>query len=123
MSERTVQEMALRIEAGGREDVQRLLCVMAIGLCESMLRRSVTVADACGYFFAPAFAAFAEDIRLDERVRRALHKAAEFTGLEALAPYALDAAIGEVRELALGALSHTGEWDKSVHKRWVGEFR
>lgn len=107
--------------ADGREDVERLLAALSVGLCDAISEKKLSVTEACDSFFVPTFLRL-RDSPIHKGLLSALHEASELENIESLVAHELPLALERIRAAALDALGElpprtsgaTGQWIRGI---------
>lgn len=108
--------------ADGREDVERLLATLSVGLCDAILEKKLSVTEACDSFFVPTFLRLREG-PIHKGLLSALHEASELENIERLVPHALAPAIERIRAAALDVLGQLPPRTSGTAERWIRGIR
>jgi hypothetical protein len=82
--------------ARGSEDAQRLIAVLALGMCRAMSIGSVSAAYACHRLFGPAVILRAREAGATSEFLEVLNLASELEAVERIAPHAFKASLHDV---------------------------
>lgn len=114
----------IELRAQGREEVEKLLSTIALGLAEAVKAGKMTTSDACDHFFVPVFLRFASPSGkgrggVDRRLVEALHAGSELEDVEQLAPHGLKSAFRDIRAKALGVLGELAPSKAQLGSAWL----
>lgn len=102
--------------------MERLLAALAVGLCDSILEKKLTVTEVCDSFFVPTFLRLSES-PIHQGLLSALHDASELENIERLVPHALAPAIERIRAAALDVLGQLPPRNSGTAERWIRGIR
>lgn len=107
------------LAAQGKEEVEKLMAAVALGLADAVKEGKMTASDACGYFFVPGYLRLEQSPDVDPRLIDALHAGSELEDVERLAPRGMKRALQEIRENALAVLEGLGESNAPLKSKWL----
>ncbi|WP_224242708.1 DUF3969 family protein [Hyalangium gracile] len=121
---RSSRAVKLELRAQGKEEVEKLLATIALGLAEAVEAGKMTPSDACDHFFVPVFLRFASPSGkahggVDRRLVEALHAGSELEDVEQLAPHGLKSAFRDIRENALNVLGELAPSEAQLGSSWL----
>jgi hypothetical protein len=90
--------------AHGDADTQRLIAVLALGMCRAVSAGAVSAAYACHRLFGPAVISRAREAGATSGFLEALNLASELEAVERIAPHAFRASLDDVEARLLNIL-------------------
>jgi hypothetical protein len=117
---------ALKLDLGaqGKEEVEKLLATVALGIVEAVQAGKMSTGDACNLFFVPVFLRFVSPSGayrglLARGLLELLHAGSELEDVERLAPHALKSALRDIREKALGVIGALPPSEAQLNGKWL----
>jgi hypothetical protein len=107
------------LEARGKENTQRLLATMALGLVEAVRSGAMRSSDACGLFFIPAFLRLSDTLDIDPRIENALHIGSELADIEEIAPNGFNGALNDISRITREFLQSLGNSPAPLEEKWL----
>lgn len=98
------ESIAVRLQATGPDEVQRLVAIAALGMCQALKAGGVTPAYACQKLLGPSLLTLLERLGALPELRDAIHLATELEDVADLVPGKLASSIADIESALLNAL-------------------
>jgi hypothetical protein len=90
------EEMKAEIIARGNQDIQRLVAVLALGMCRALSQKALSTSYACHRLFGPALTSLIKQTDGGPELLEALNLASELEAVEELVPNALQTSLDDI---------------------------